>query len=151
MVAATIRPSDLLIEVSGSSSVGPPRLRIPERHYETNVSHQTRVRPSVSGWVGESMHRVTELVGIPWPPGREREAYLQQLPELRSEHEGKYVALFRGRVIGVGDTTVEAAQQARASLAQPKALFIHKVGEPLAESKPLSLRPDAPRRIVNSA
>lgn len=151
MVAGTIRRSDLLVGISGSSSVGPARLRIPERHYQTSVSHQTRVRPLVSGWVGESMHSVTQLAGIPWPPEREREAYLEQLPQLRSEHEGKYVALFRGRVIGVGDTTVEAAQQARASLAQPKALFIHKVGEPLAESRPLSLRPDAPRRIVNGA
>lgn len=151
MVAGAIRTSDLLIEISGSSTVAPPPLRIPERHYQTSVSHQTTVSPLVSGSVGGSMHGITELAGMPWSPEREREAYLEQLPQLRREHEGKYVALFRGRVIGVGDTSVEAAQQARASLAEPRALFIHKVGEPLAESRPLSLRPDAPRRIVNDA
>lgn len=47
-------------------------------------------------------------------------------PEIDREYAGRWVAVFNGRIIGVGDTAVEAAEQAR-RVCSPGEYILHAV------------------------
>ena len=61
-------------------------------------------------------------------------AYEERLPELMVKYEGRYVAMFRGEVIGVAS--------------RPELLLVARIGEPLLEPMASDMWVDAPREVV---
>ncbi|MGI5817642.1 MAG: hypothetical protein ACOX9R_06035 [Armatimonadota bacterium] len=83
-----------------------------------------------------------------WTWRDEDEAYKRQLPRLMKEYEGRYVAMYRGEVVGVGDSAKAAAREGIEHLGRPEALTVAKVGEPIPEAVETGLWIDAPRHVV---
>ena len=75
-------------------------------------------------------------------------AYQRRLTELEAQYHGRYIAMYRGEVVGVGDEPRAALRAGIDALGRPEALFVIKVGDPIPEPEPTSIRPDAPRRAV---
>jgi hypothetical protein len=75
-------------------------------------------------------------------------AYEERLPELMEKYEGRYLAMFRGEVIGVADSAREAAAEGLRALGRPELLLVAKVGEPLPEPIQTDMCIDAPREVV---
>jgi len=95
----------------------------------------------------------TDALLRPWPLEREVAAYRAAEPELRTEHEGEFVAFFRGRALGFGPTAREAMRTGTEKLGQRVAFFLHRVGDaiPEPEAAPESSRADAPREAVEGS
>jgi hypothetical protein len=83
-----------------------------------------------------------------WTWRDEDEAYKRKLPELMKEYEGRYVAMFHGQVVGVGDSARAAAREGIEHLGRPEALTVAKVGEPIPEPVRTGLWIDTPRHVV---
>lgn len=92
-----------------------------------------------------SVHRADNRTES-WSPRAERARYMRMLPELQAEYAGRYIVLREGRVIGVGDTADEAAEAALDRLGFVTALFVHRVGEPLAPDRQTDSPLDVPRQ-----
>jgi len=75
-------------------------------------------------------------------------AYEEMLPELMAKYEGRYVAMFRGNVVGVADSAREAAREGHKALGRPELLLVAKVGEPLPEPLQSDICIDGPREVV---
>lgn len=74
--------------------------------------------------------------------------YEQMLPELMQKYDGRYVAMFRGEVVGVADSAREAARRGLNALGRGELLLVAKVGEPLPEPSESDFCIDAPREVV---
>jgi len=88
----------------------------------------------------------------PWAIDREVEAYKRIEAELKREHDGEWVALFRGQALGFGSTPREAVVAANQGTDRQVRTVLHRVGDPIPERKaaPDSFHVDAPRSAVDS-
>ncbi|MBD3293704.1 MAG: hypothetical protein GF393_12325 [Armatimonadia bacterium] len=86
----------------------------------------------------------------PWAIEREVEAYQRMEEELIREHDGEWVALFRGQALGFGATPREAVLAANQGTDRQVRTVLHRVGEPVGvREAPPSFRVDTPRRPVD--
>jgi len=91
-----------------------------------------------------------DVVEQPWPVEREVAAYKRIEPELLREHDGEWVALFRGQAVGFGGTAREAVLAAQDASEESIRTVLHRVGEPVTPRKaPPSFRISAPREAVD--
>lgn len=74
-------------------------------------------------------------------------AYERRLPELMVRYEGRFVAMYRGEVVGVADDAKSAARQGLAALGRPAALFVAEVGAPRPEPLETGMWMGAPRSV----
>jgi len=92
----------------------------------------------------------TTEVEQPWTIDREVEAYKLMEADLVREHDGEWVALFRGEALGFGSTPREAVVAAHEGTDRQVRTVLHRVGEPVGPRKaPPSFRIDTPRRPVD--
>jgi hypothetical protein len=82
-----------------------------------------------------------------WTWRDDHAAYERQREALGREYRGQYIAMHRGKVIGVGESAREAAREGLDRLGRPAALFAVKAGEPLPEADELDMPMEAPRSV----
>jgi hypothetical protein len=83
----------------------------------------------------------------PWSIEREVQAYQRMEAQMIREHDGEWVALFRGQALGFGATPREAVLAAHEGEDRRVRAVLHRVGEPVEPRKaPHSFRIDMPRR-----
>jgi hypothetical protein len=83
-----------------------------------------------------------------WTWRDDHEAYERQREVLGREHEGQYIAMHHGEVVGVGESAHEAAREGLERLGHPESLLVVKAGDPLPEPEELGMQMDAPRGVV---
>lgn len=115
----------------------------PKRHDEEdnslqNIVPECVVRPSVtSAPTSAGARRALEPSHTPgandllWTPRLERDLFRRRQAEFSMRYGDRYVALWRGEVVAVGDTPLEAAKAARERIGRKVSLFIHNPTEPL--------------------
>jgi hypothetical protein len=98
----------------------------------------------------ESGLAVTKLGGEDagdWNWRDDHQAYERQRETLGAEYEGRFIAMHRGEVLGVGDNLREAVREGIERLGETKSLFVIRAGEPLPEPEELDMQMQAPRSV----
>ncbi len=74
-------------------------------------------------------------------------AWERKLPELMEKYPGKFVAMYRGEIVGVGEEARDAAREGLKAVGRPVALFVARVGDPRPEPLDVGTWMGAPRSI----
>jgi len=82
-----------------------------------------------------------------WGWRDDHEAYERNREALGGEYEGRFIAMYRGVVVGVGETARDAARDGLARIGRAASLFVIKAGEPLPEPEELGMQMEAPRSV----
>ncbi len=83
-----------------------------------------------------------------WTWRDDHEAYERRRRQLGEEFAGRYIAMHLGEVVGVGDEPRAALKAGIERIGRREALFVIRAGDSIPAPEPLSMRPDAPRRVV---
>lgn len=112
-----------------------------EHEHDSSSEHivlEHVVRPSVtSAATSDSARQAFEPRHTPgandliWTPQLERDHFLQRQAEFEARYGDRYVAMWRGEVVAVAETALEAAKTARERIGRQVSLFIHNPTQPL--------------------
>lgn len=86
-----------------------------------------------------------------WTWRDDHEAYERQRERLGRKYEGRYIAMYRGEVVGVSDSAEEAAREAMRHLGHPESFLVVRAGEPLPEPEAPGMQMEAPRQAASIA
>lgn len=82
-----------------------------------------------------------------WTWRDDHEAYERNREALSRDYAGRFIAMHRGEVVGVGEDARDAARDGVERLGYTASLFVIEVGKPLPEPEELDMQMETPRGV----
>lgn len=128
--------------ISGTGDTA--RLR---RILEEHGYHVRQSADRTSGDAEDAEMRVVSAGAGDWTWRDDHEAYERHRKALGREYAGRFIAMHRGEVVGVGENARDAASDGIRRIGHAASLFVIRAGEPIPEPEQLDMQMDVPRSV----